>query len=849
MIVLVVILVLLTLGGMYLALRGLFPKREGQTPYCRKCGYNLTGSDRSAQGARCPECGTDVTEPKAVNVGERRVRRRRVAVGVICMLLGAVPLGTLGIGSLMKVDWYGYKPTGWVLLDGESDNAVLAARALNEMTRRAQAGRLTPEQTARLAEICLSEQARPTLRLAVNLTGVHLLDWLYGQGLLNAEQTERFFANMVQFSVAVRPVVVVGQKFYAGVKLQGRGPVSKYRLRVRVREICVGDQERRRLAGGRSFTGYTSISEMNIVGYPTILHRPGRHSVSADIAFQIDVRGSGNSWASNGSALYSGQRTVTGEVEVLVEEPPDLLKMTHSEELDRAVAAVMLLSEFRAGQKNGRPGPPGESAMRVWLSFPHSRPIGLAFDVFAQFDNQRVNLRQVTASTDRWGAVGRGFSLRHAGEIPSHITFVLRSSKAAALLTADLFEIWDGELWFEDIEVLAQEDPPGWPRQGRFKPRVRRRDPSSDELSWPAAGVFLPELGIVDVGRIQESISEPLLGVPPYPLTGLTNEQLSELVEEAMGGRTRREIEEQAAAADASAAVDSLTPDEKQRFFSDMLDLSLRVRPVVVREQEFFVGVTYEDHGLKGAFQVHLKLEEIRLGNEMTLQPLSTLSAPGGLRFNLSLPGLGIYTTLERPGEWPVEADVAFQIDKAGKGPGWVTDGSELYSESRTVSGVVKVLVDEPPDLFKLTHSPQLDDAVAAIIRATEFRVGRDALSYGPGADVRLSGTVWLHSPRPIGLAFEAYAEFDNQRYSLGQIIAPKGGQSGSSHGSSVSCTCAGDIPSQITLILRSSKQAALRTADLYEIWDGQLRFEGVKVVPDDGRRPRRGRYVGKVVR
>jgi hypothetical protein len=64
-----------------------------------------------------------------------------------------------------------------------------------------------------------------------------------------------------------------------------------------------------------------------------------------------------------------------------------------------------------------------------------------------------------------------------------------------------------------------------------------------------------------------------------------------------------------------------------------------------------------------------------------------------------------------------------------------------------------------------------------------------------------------------------------------------------------VSCACAGEVPSQITLILQSSKQAALRTADLYEIWDGELRFEGVKVVPDDGRRMRRGRYVGKVVR
>jgi predicted RNA-binding Zn-ribbon protein involved in translation (DUF1610 family) len=67
---------LVALLGLFLLWRGLRPRREGTTPYCRKCGYNLTGTDRTAADARCSECGTHVIDDSGVVFGER-VRRWR----------------------------------------------------------------------------------------------------------------------------------------------------------------------------------------------------------------------------------------------------------------------------------------------------------------------------------------------------------------------------------------------------------------------------------------------------------------------------------------------------------------------------------------------------------------------------------------------------------------------------------------------------------------------------------------------------------------------------------------------------------------------------------------------------
>ncbi len=67
------------------ACRKLLRLRKGETPYCGKCGYNLTG----LSSPRCPECGGLLSEVPVVR-GELAIGRSLriwLVVGMLLMLV------------------------------------------------------------------------------------------------------------------------------------------------------------------------------------------------------------------------------------------------------------------------------------------------------------------------------------------------------------------------------------------------------------------------------------------------------------------------------------------------------------------------------------------------------------------------------------------------------------------------------------------------------------------------------------------------------------------------------------------------------------------------------------------
>src|SRR5258706_7896495 len=75
----------LMLAGAMTIKRGFWPRRRGDEPHCRRCGYTLVGN----QSGTCPECGA----MGSVVRGARRRSRRMGVGGVMILLLG------VGIGS------------------------------------------------------------------------------------------------------------------------------------------------------------------------------------------------------------------------------------------------------------------------------------------------------------------------------------------------------------------------------------------------------------------------------------------------------------------------------------------------------------------------------------------------------------------------------------------------------------------------------------------------------------------------------------------------------------------------------------------------------------------------------
>ena len=257
-----VVSVLLAALGLWWVWTGLLPKRRGTTPFCRKCAYNLTGIGRE----RCPECGT-VRSGRGVVTGERRVRRVRFVLGILCLLLGAAPPVLAGLGVLQRVNWYRYKPTVFVLADIEPNDTSLAVRALLEMERRLTTGRLSRRQKRGLAGICLRERGKSLGRVGVvpqtrpsmpaqrprplivprptqafigqlpRIVNIHdkatdILALLDGGGGLTAVQRKTFFEGMHTFELKVRRQVIADKRFVVELHDTVRATRGRYRFEI-----------------------------------------------------------------------------------------------------------------------------------------------------------------------------------------------------------------------------------------------------------------------------------------------------------------------------------------------------------------------------------------------------------------------------------------------------------------------------------------------------------------------------------------------------------------------------------------------------------------------------------------
>src|SRR4030095_4557888 len=100
--ILITLFVLAILAGGFLLRIGLRPRRTGDTRYCAKCRYNLTGSASD----RCTECGGDLTQNGSILIGDRIARRGRVGIGSALLLVGLAGGTTAGIAAFKNFDFY-----------------------------------------------------------------------------------------------------------------------------------------------------------------------------------------------------------------------------------------------------------------------------------------------------------------------------------------------------------------------------------------------------------------------------------------------------------------------------------------------------------------------------------------------------------------------------------------------------------------------------------------------------------------------------------------------------------------------------------------------------------------------
>ncbi len=178
----------LSIMGILLLKFGLWPRRHGDTPYCRKCGYNLTGTLTGV----CSECGTTLTADAVVQ-GQRPRRQWVTATGVLMIVLACIPL----LSSLRQVNWYHLHPTSWVMADFRSTTPAIQKKAWNELQRRASAGTFSQSQEDQFIALCLAEQVVLPTGSSFTADAIRYLTERWKQNDLSPAQSEQFFEQMV----------------------------------------------------------------------------------------------------------------------------------------------------------------------------------------------------------------------------------------------------------------------------------------------------------------------------------------------------------------------------------------------------------------------------------------------------------------------------------------------------------------------------------------------------------------------------------------------------------------------------------------------------------------------------
>src|SRR6188508_1582710 len=132
--VLLAIPVALVVVGISALVRGLRGRRIDDHPLCRRCGFDLTGKPETS--TRCPECGSDLTHPRAIRHGHRKRRPALIATGATLLMVMLLAVGA-GLWAMAgKVNVEQMKPTWWLIREAGDKSPGAPIAAWTELNRR-----------------------------------------------------------------------------------------------------------------------------------------------------------------------------------------------------------------------------------------------------------------------------------------------------------------------------------------------------------------------------------------------------------------------------------------------------------------------------------------------------------------------------------------------------------------------------------------------------------------------------------------------------------------------------------------------------------------------------------------
>lgn len=411
--------------GLFMLMRGHWPKRAGVTPHCRHCDYILSGLEAD----RCPECGS-VVQPGGVIYGERHRRAGLAFLGGTFALIGLGCIALFLSGALSTIDWNRYKPLSWLLKEIDSPNMTDANVAWTEVQRRMTAGTLSEREQNLLVEKAMqAQQSARSHNYDQQL--FQLLTNRFVSHQLSSAQEEKFFAVALKVVLEVRPIVGSEDTVPYWIWSRGRGPDGWWV----VTQLSDWQIDGSNVDLNQGVRGGSTGFHGGGTGRALAPQKPGKHHLH--VKAQLSVNAPGRPHNDQGPFDKIVTRILDADFESINGHSPIITFTTP--------AASVLQPVFKADLSFEN------NYLNLTINA-NAPPVDLALDCFILSGGKEYPIGSVNFQKSSGGGFGTATN-QYPVPMPAKVDVILRSSEAAARGTTTLTQIWKGEIALKDVPV------------------------------------------------------------------------------------------------------------------------------------------------------------------------------------------------------------------------------------------------------------------------------------------------------------------------------------------------------------------------------------------------------------
>ncbi len=259
--------------------------------------------------------------------------------------------------------------------------------------------------------------------------------------------------------------------------------------------------------------------------------------------------------------------------------------------------------------------------------------------------------------------------------------------------------------------------------------------------------------------------------------------------------------------------ANKLSKAQADVFFTQAMSLGFIVRPIVIIGDDvpYTINSSVRIYGSQWWYRVHTV--RCRLDDQIVPNDVSAFATSGDHSLNSLI--LNSHIKITTPGKHAFEVTSRIEFYH---GPFYDVNASKL-SHTRTVMLATgfQAVESDPADCVKLVADPVLKSQIQKAITIWQIeRIPSDGHVYMSQYSVDRA---------PANIAFEVYIRADGKESCVGQFAVTK-------YRSLPTVALGGITDNKADIIFRSSKAAARRTTDLFEIWAGEIVFEGRQAKP-----------------